>query len=759
MPVALDKINGPSENGSAKSALDPSRIEPMVFVRYSVPPSDPDNRAEYDAWLERVNFLCDDLHWLLQLPHDKFWCQVVFDEGLHKALDSFLRYCPRCHENLEHLPEAGLQRQLELCRLVFLTYLRMSTHKESKDHFITPEVFGEILYKWFLFDIPKIMDICSLFGKTNGPLLSKMLGNIFTQQPKYTDDLRETMPTILQVLSNIAARCGVLLETPGTAPQKLAHLEGAMTLTSSDFQDVLLYLSDTALTLHRFLDMYPAAASVFHQHNFCSVLANFYECVMPELAAQIKQQDFRDPSTRKKLARKLQQTRKSLVSVFHTIVQHVCLTSVLENVNNEEVVTSCIEDFLHTMSTVLSDRRFLAAYESMYSFRDNVDLLLQASSVIEASQFEYIQAAIDLAFATYGHRKSPRGDTNTGGRTSPDGAPDSSLGAGGGTGTQTSGGLPDDFQTEDFYDDGGASCARPSDVELDSLISSVRDILPHLGEGFIELALEELGYNQEKVVSCILEDKLPPSLVGVSIDLPRQERASHPGDGQLDEAEDLLASRKNVFDNDEFDLFRNKTVDLSKVHIGKKNQWVDLDDKSTIQAVRATYEAYGSRDQESIYDNKQMYDDEYDDTYDSNAVGADDADSADELTNNKFLPRVLMDLERKKARNEGRTNDEAPDDNNIAEDEEGEKASKDAFVADPAKLREQAEQRRQSQAARGRRGRGGGGGGQQQSRDVKGAPKGQGQSSEVQHNRRVKQMHKGQRHRANADKKMSKGMF
>ena len=70
----------------------------------------------------------------------------------------------------------------------------------------------------------------------------------------------------------------------------------------------------------------------------------------------------------------------------------------------------------------------------------------------DASQFEYIQTAIDSAFATYGHRKSPRGDTNTGGRTSPDGAPDSTVGAGAGASVSglTSGAALTDFQVE-FY--------------------------------------------------------------------------------------------------------------------------------------------------------------------------------------------------------------------------------------------------------------------------------------------------------------------
>ena len=54
--------------------------------------------------------------------------------------------------------------------------------------FITPDTFGEILYENFIFDIPKLMDICALFGGEenvkNSSLLSKMMENIFTKQPK-----------------------------------------------------------------------------------------------------------------------------------------------------------------------------------------------------------------------------------------------------------------------------------------------------------------------------------------------------------------------------------------------------------------------------------------------------------------------------------------------------------------------------------------------------------------------------------------------
>lgn len=72
--------------------------------------------------------------------------------------------------------------------------------------FITPEIFGEILYENFLFDMPKIMDICVLYGKQNGPLVSKMVENIFSKQEGYHDDLRQIVPAVLKVNLNFLTK-------------------------------------------------------------------------------------------------------------------------------------------------------------------------------------------------------------------------------------------------------------------------------------------------------------------------------------------------------------------------------------------------------------------------------------------------------------------------------------------------------------------------------------------------------------------------
>lgn len=58
--------------------------------------------------------------------------QVVFDESLQKCLDSYLHHAPRSLD-LTTLPSPAVAKvQRALHRAVFLTFLRMATHKESK---------------------------------------------------------------------------------------------------------------------------------------------------------------------------------------------------------------------------------------------------------------------------------------------------------------------------------------------------------------------------------------------------------------------------------------------------------------------------------------------------------------------------------------------------------------------------------------------------------------------------------------------------
>uniref|UniRef100_A0A673TQ26 Activating signal cointegrator 1 complex subunit 2 n=1 Tax=Suricata suricatta TaxID=37032 RepID=A0A673TQ26_SURSU len=698
-------------------ALHPEQKADRYFVLYKPPPKD-NIPALVEEYLERATFVANDLDWLLALPHDKFWCQVVFDETLQKCLDSYLRYVPRKFDEWVAPAPEVVDMQKRLHRSVFLTFLRMSTHKESKEHFISPSAFGEILYNNFLFDIPKILDLCVLFGKGNSPLLQKMIGNIFTQQPSYYSDLDETMPTILQVFSNILQHCGLQGDGASATPQKL---EERGRLTPSDMpllelKDIVLYLCDTCTTLWAFLDIFPLACQTFQKHDFCYRLLG-------------------------DLWQRLSHSRKKLLEIFHILMNQICLLPVLEN--SCDNIQGFIEEFLQIFSSLLQEKRFLRDYDTLFPVADDVSLLQQASAVLDETRTAYILQAVESAWEGVDRRKA----------TDAKDPPVAEDPSGVTVMVEPVSGPSSHLENSEEECMGAAAPLGPtvSGVELDSLISQVKDLLPDLGEGFILACLEHYSYSPEQVINNILEERLAPALSQLDRSLDRQVKP---------DPTPLLTSRHNIFQNDEFDVFSRDTVDLSRVHKGRRkeeNARSLLNDKREVVAQRQRYEQYSVVVEEVPLQPGEGepyrgddYEDEYDDTYDGNQVGANDADSDDELISRRpfTIPQVL----RTKVPGEGQEEDEEEEE----EEAEDEAPKPDHFVQDPAVLREKAEARRMAFLARkGYR--------HDSSTAVAGSPRGHGQSRETTQERRKKEANKATRanhnRRTMADRKRSKGMI
>ena len=91
------------------------------------------------------------------------------------------------------------------------------------------------------------------------------------------------------------------------------------------------------------------------------------------------------------------------------------------------------------------------------------------------------------------------------------------------------------------------------------------------------------------VIDSVLQDNLPPHLreldhsmsklpvnwqslshIEASTGQSRGELSSEPAPIGGSHGESLLEQRSNIYDNDEFDVFRRKDIDRSRVHIGKK---------------------------------------------------------------------------------------------------------------------------------------------------------------------------------------------
>ncbi|XP_059974268.1 activating signal cointegrator 1 complex subunit 2 isoform X3 [Mesoplodon densirostris] len=667
---------------------------------------------------------------------------VVFDETLQKCLDSYLHYVPRKFDEWVAPAPEVVDMEKRLHRSVFLTFLRMSTHKESKDHFISPSAFGEILYNNFLFDIPKILDLCVLFGKGNSPLLQKMIGNIFLQQPSYYNDLDETMPTILQVFSNILQHCGLQGDGACATPQKL---EERGRLTPSDMpllelKDIVLYLCDTCTTLWAFLDIFPLACPTFQKHDFCYRLASFYEIAVPELESAIKKRRLEDSKLLGDLWQRLSHSRKKLLEIFHILLNQICLLPVLES--SCDNIQGFIEEFLQIFSSLLQEKRFLRDYDALFPVADDISLLQQASSALDETRTAYILQAVESAWEGVDRRKATNAKDPPVAEN-PNGVVEAVEAV------SRPSSLPQNSEEEECL--GAAAAPGPAvcGVELDSLISQVKDLLPDLGEGFILACLEHYSYDPEQVINNILEGRLAPALSQLDRSLDRQVKP---------DPTPLLASRHNIFQNDEFDVFSRDSVDLSRVHKGRRKEESArslLNDKREVVAQRRRYEQYSvvaeevpvQPGEDSPYRGDD-YEDEYDDTYDGNQVGANDADSDDELISRRpfTIPQVL----RTKVPREGQEEEEEE------EEAEDEAPKPDHFVQDPAVLREKAEARRMAFLARkGYR--------HDSSMAVAGSPRGHGQSRETTQERRKKESSKATRanhnRRAMTDRKRSKGMI
>ena len=180
---------------------------------------------------------------------------MIFDKSLHKLIDTFLSSAPR-PSDLVALSKPVEEAQSALHQKLFMVFLRMATHKESSKDFFTPSVFGDIIYENYLFDIPKLIDLCALYGDEacfsaevsddkshTSQLLQRMIRNVFDRQANYFDDLSASVDTVLIAADNI--------------------IEGLRSAKGGKLLDLVLYCYDLTQSLALFCANHRPACQLF----------------------------------------------------------------------------------------------------------------------------------------------------------------------------------------------------------------------------------------------------------------------------------------------------------------------------------------------------------------------------------------------------------------------------------------------------------------------------------------------------------------
>ncbi|XP_065340029.1 activating signal cointegrator 1 complex subunit 2 [Cloeon dipterum] len=672
-----------------------------------------------DDWFEAASEFEDDMMWLLSLPHNKFWSQLVFDPGARSALVSYLQKAPRSYDR-ELVDLAPVQKEIltRVHNLVFKIYSRLITTKESETCFISKDVHGSLIYDNYLLDVPAMLDLCLLFGSSEKRSLTKLLQSITKSQPKYSSDLQSTAEMFVKALKDLEQYFVGGVGSGSSEPLKLSNICPASRgmIKHEQLQDYVVFLVDIVSSVAMLLDLLPIVISSFIGAIPEIEISQFYDQTLPAMHQSLLQVANEEES--KSLALKINVARVNLLNIAKITLVHRCNSIISESVFSRAMEQ--MEEYLTVLSEFLAYPKFVRDLHSFFQISCELRRLHEnRPDILDESKCNYLSDSFILCIESSSQesgRKSPSPSESSSTRSFPSKEP---------TPAPLAPKLP---AKEDNI--------LAEDILIESLISNIQEMLPELGAGFLKKCLKHYNLDKEAVVNAVLEESLPSGLKELDRTQPLLSSEIEAGSSVP-----VLPLRLNVFDNDEFDIMSRNHIDTSRIHQGKrkskhKNLSQLLDDKSELAEVKDFYKKFGT-----VAD--VVYDDEYDDTYDEfKEFKIDDAN--EDLERRPFVtPRVLRKKE-----------DFVAEEEEEEEDEEDTSAQNtDSFVQDPALLREQAQQRREAKYGPPKGPRG----------DVVGKPKGQGQDANTQLNRRRKDASKSSRgnhnRRAGAERKLRQGLI
>ena len=694
-------------NGIARTipALHAEWMLPRDWVSYTTPP-DPKSELEIpgakSTWIERANLLIDDLRTLLSMEYNVFWSHVVFDRTFLKNLSRLLKRLPRPHDRHFVYPDADISKSIkEIMSFSFHVILRLSTFKESKKDFMSSDFYARTVYDNFIFDVPKILDICSVYQYGNKTLVAKLIGNVMKAQPQFLNDLKLCSNHIIEAFQRIVQETENLLRSHS----REFHI-------SSEFENLIFSSVDLASSLSCLFEAYPESCEVFHQSNpeFTLRIAHFYHNCLNVIDEKVNEELFvgnisEDDSDF--FITRLYMAKSKIMHIVRMSIMRCILAPVMNQIKDGD---DELEIMLQLYTGYLSEPSLFKDYLQFHPLDDDLDIFRQMGIQIDPMRIEYLRDGVLLHETAKKAQKRPE---------KPSGP------------TQA-------FHESNAHVEGAAAATIEQVCIDESLVSNVKDLFPQLGDGFIAKCLPYFDNSSEKLINALLEDNLPPHLAQLDRTLPKEVPKPVP---KPQPQEPTLEVCDNAIDG----------LDISKLHRGKKklakNANALLDDKADLAQMKDRFNAL-SIVTDDIYLNPgdAEYDDEYDDTYDDNAMGEAEPDALE--TEREFvLPRALGGGHVASSRNKGLENG----DDDSSDDED--KPPKLDFARNPEEIRHEKEQQRQSKMARAQKKP------FNQPRDVVGKAKGQGQDKQVLINRARKNANKGKHHRANAEKKMAKGMF
>lgn len=554
-----------------------------------------------------VDLLNRELSRLLKLNPRDFWRQVASDVSLHEFLDSFLKYRSRWYDfpyrGAKGVVAGVIVGELELSRRVFMLFYRISSNKDpgartadslsSKDHAV-------FLQEKKLLDLPKLLDLCAIYGHENEDLTSLLVGNALKAQPRIHDSLSGVLSHFLGIVHTMQQRCSKSLEALFSSG---SHEDRGLSRLHLDFLEVMDFINDAIVSMDAFITTYKPAAVFFSSpiemsygnEELLSTLVQLHDSLLPSF-----QRGFRiiftagEDEMISNIAISLKMLSMRIVQFGWKLLDICYLTDgvfedslpipaaakmfppkVEDPFIRADILVQTFRE-INGVSLHVQDQNkdtFLASVDKNYSLISRLENLQEIGWVfMDDEQFQYLSGIMMSSKAIV--KKRPP--------------------------------VPPPVTSSKVQLDEDAAI-------MESKISQIKDLFPDYGKGFLAACLEVYNHNPEEVIQRILENTLHEDLQSLdtsleSMPVPKSTSAlskNDKGKGKLLEP----ASHINVV---ALQQIRTPAVTSSSM-VGRflRKSKTDLADPNTLD----------TRDEEdnekiSAFISQYEYEDEYDDSFD-----------------------------------------------------------------------------------------------------------------------------------------------
>ncbi|CAI6353516.1 unnamed protein product [Macrosiphum euphorbiae] len=521
--------------------------------------------VQKECWIEQMKYLVQDFKTLLNLPFKEFWSTVVFNKQATMGLCTFLQEAAPPHL-MDQLPQDGdvLIVYNEIDNFAYKLFKRLTKSSENKENCMSPQYMWSLLCHNNIISIPMLFDICSIYGQSYKKELEIIFKELFTCQKLYKENLKNFIQFTINCLNQFQDKIEIEMG--------YGNLMCQINETSTDIgernlcliEDNINYLLDISYNITNFLEIYPMASRNFYEEKFHIEIASFYHSIKPivykKVIAMNKMEKFQE---------KIHASRLLLVKSVRQ-----CLFHISTQITNKS--ENAVEEYLEVISELLEYNEFVNDYTLVYNLTKDIRKFQKSNKEIDSARYDYLLKSLELINKPYTEL------------------------------TQK------ELQEEQL--EVQTISTNIENAKLQSLINNVKDLFPHLGDGFIQKCLEYYEMDYEKVINMVFENCLPSELTQYDLNLPL-----------------MSAYEDNATGFDPSIKGNKKLKKFKKL----------LDNKSFRNEMRPFYEKYYVTEV-TCAELDSYYNDEHNDTYEIEYVRP---EPVDENTKRRpdVVPRVLME--------------------------------------------------------------------------------------------------------------------